>query len=169
MRQRLTHQAPDILARGEMVTLDIRRVERLATKHLSDNLARTKDEAPADRDDASLLAPFISLSREECRIQHPSRRLARAPTPALSWRWLWRTVVGNKGRDVSRQLIAGEQWGVPIRASFEGRQNRCRLLLAALVRQRGHDPEMTRQGERTPHPSVTPVGRITWLQMCLFF
>jgi|SRR5262249_4708600 len=44
--------------------LDIRRVERLATKHLSDTLARTKDEAPADLDYASLLAPFISLSIE---------------------------------------------------------------------------------------------------------
>ena len=64
MRQRLTHQAPDTLARGEMVTLDLSRVERLATKHLSDNRARTKDEAPADLDYASLLAPFISLSIE---------------------------------------------------------------------------------------------------------
>ena len=32
-----------------------------------------------------------------------------------------------------------------------------------------HDTEMTRQGERTPDPGVTPVGRVTWLQMCLFF
>src|SRR4029450_10581832 len=65
--------------------------------------------------------------------------------------------------------ITGEQGRVPIRACFEGRQKRCRLLLAALVRQMGHDAEMTRQGERTPNPGVTPVGGGTWLQMRLFF
>src|SRR5438132_6930853 len=64
MRQSLTHQAPDTLARGEIVTLDISRVDLLATKHLSDNLASTKDDAPADLDHASLLAPFIYLSIE---------------------------------------------------------------------------------------------------------
>ena len=99
----------------------------------------------------------------------PARRLARATTPALSWRGLWRAVVGNEGRDVRRQLITGEQWRVPIRTCFEGRQKRCRLLLAALVRQMGHDAEMTRQGERTPNPGVPPVGGVTWLQMRLFF
>ena len=64
MRQSLTHQAPDTLARGEIVTLDIRRVDLLATKHLSENLARTKDDVPADLDHASLLAPFIYLRLE---------------------------------------------------------------------------------------------------------
>jgi hypothetical protein len=33
----------------------------------------------------------------------------------------------------------------------------------------GHDAEMTRQGERTPYPGVTPVGRVTLLQVRLFF
>ena len=152
-----------------MVTLDISRIELLATKHLGDDGARTADEASADLDHASLLAPFIYLRLESCRIQHPSRRSARATTTAVSWRRLWRAVVSTEGRDVRRQLLTGEQGRVPIRACFEGRQKRCRLLLAALVRQLGHDAEMTWQGERTPHPGVTPVGGVTWLQMRLFF
>src|SRR2546430_16594881 len=64
MRQSFTHQAPDTLARGEVVTRDISRVDLLVTKHLSDNLASTKDDAPADLDYASLLAPFVHLRIE---------------------------------------------------------------------------------------------------------
>ena len=64
MRQSFTHQAPDTLARGEIVTLHIRRVDLLATKHLGDDFASTKDDAPADLDHVSLLAPFIYLSIE---------------------------------------------------------------------------------------------------------
>src|SRR4030095_15025047 len=90
-------------------------------------------------------------------------------TTALSWRRLWCAVVGNEGRDVRRQLITGEQWRVPISTCFEGCQKSRCLLLAALVGQMGHDAEMTWQGERTPHPGVTPVGRVTRLQMRLFF
>ena len=41
MRQRFTHQAPDTLARGEIVTLDISCIDLLATKHLGDDVART--------------------------------------------------------------------------------------------------------------------------------
>src|SRR5215831_8103339 len=64
MRQSFTHQTPDTLARGEIVTLDIRRVDLLAPKHLGDDVARTEDDASADLDHASLLAPFIYLSIE---------------------------------------------------------------------------------------------------------
>ena len=64
MRQSLTHQAPDTLARGEMVMLDISRVDLLATQHLGDDFARTEDDAAADLDHASLLAPFIYLRIE---------------------------------------------------------------------------------------------------------
>ena len=64
MRQSLTHQAPDTLARGEIVTLDISRVDLLATKHFGDNFASTEDDTPADLAHASLLAPFIYLSIE---------------------------------------------------------------------------------------------------------
>ena len=64
MRQRLTHQAPDTLARGEIVTLDISRMDLLATKHLGDEVARPEDEAAADLDYASLLAPFLYLRIE---------------------------------------------------------------------------------------------------------
>ena len=63
MRQSFTHQAPDTLARGEIVA-HIRRVDLLATKHLGDDFASTKDDAPADLDHVSLLAPFIYLSIE---------------------------------------------------------------------------------------------------------
>src|SRR5437899_12926583 len=101
---------------GKVVTLDIRRFDMFATKHLGDDFARTEDDASADLDHASLLAPFIHLRIESCRIQHPSRRVARAPTTAWSWRRLWRAVVGNEGRDVRRQLLTGEQGRVPIRA-----------------------------------------------------
>ena len=169
MRQSFTHQAPDTLARGEVVTFDIRRVDLLATKHLGDDVARTEDDTSANLDHASLLAPFVHLRIESCRIHHPSRRVARAPTTAWSWRRLWRAVVGTEGRDVRRQLLTGAQGRVPIRACFEGCQKSRRLLLAALVRQMGHDAEMTRQGERTPHPGVTPVGRVTRLQRRWFF
>ena len=41
MRQSFTHQTPDTLARGEIVTLDISRVDLLAPKHLDDDFART--------------------------------------------------------------------------------------------------------------------------------
>jgi hypothetical protein len=61
MRQSFPHQAPDTLARGEIVTLDISRIDLLATKHLGEDIARTEDDASADLDHASLLAPFISL------------------------------------------------------------------------------------------------------------
>ena len=64
MRQSFTPQAPDTLARGEIVTLHIRRVDLLATKHLGDDFASPKDDAPADLDHVSLLAPFIYLSLE---------------------------------------------------------------------------------------------------------
>src|SRR6266705_6937660 len=139
MRQRFAHQAPFTLARGEVVTLDISRVDLLATKHFGDDFARTEDDTSANLDHASLLAPFIHLRIESCRIQHPSRRVARVPTTAWSWRRLWRAVVSNEGRDVRRQLLTGEQGRVPIRACFEGRQKSRRLLLAALVRQMGHE------------------------------
>jgi hypothetical protein len=59
MRQSFPHQAPDTLARGEVVTLNIRRVDLLATKHLGDDLASTEDETSADLDHASLLAPSV--------------------------------------------------------------------------------------------------------------
>src|SRR5207244_3619008 len=91
MRQSFTHQAPDTLARGEVVTFDISRVDLLATKHLGDDVARTEAVTSAH------------------------------------------------------------------------------LAHAALVRRMGHDAEMTRQGERTPHPGVTPVGRVTRLQRRWFF
>ena len=64
MRQSFAHQAPVTLARGEVVTLDIRRVDLLATKHLGDDVARTEDDTAADLDHASLLAPFVHLSIE---------------------------------------------------------------------------------------------------------
>ena len=64
IRQGFTHQAPNTLARGEMVTLDISRVDLLVTKHLGDDVARTEDDASVDLDHASLLAPFIYLSIE---------------------------------------------------------------------------------------------------------
>ena len=64
MRQSFPHQAPDTLARGEIVTLDISRIDLLATKHLGDDVARTEDDAAADLDHASLLAPFIYLRIE---------------------------------------------------------------------------------------------------------
>jgi hypothetical protein len=64
MRQSCTHQAPDTLARGEIVTLDRSRIDLLATKHLGDAFARTEDDASADLDHASLLAPFIYLRIE---------------------------------------------------------------------------------------------------------
>ena len=38
------------------------RVDLLATKHLGDDVASTEDDASADLDHASLLAPFIHLS-----------------------------------------------------------------------------------------------------------
>src|SRR5216110_1092064 len=56
MRQSFTHQAPDTLARGEVVTFDISRVDLLATKHLGDDVARTEDDTSANLDHASLLA-----------------------------------------------------------------------------------------------------------------
>jgi len=43
MRQRFAHQAPVTLARGEVVTLDIRRVDLLATQHRGDDVARTEN------------------------------------------------------------------------------------------------------------------------------
>ena len=64
MRQSFPHQAPDPLARGEIGTLDISRIALLATKHLGDEVARTEDDASADLDHASLLAPFIYLRIE---------------------------------------------------------------------------------------------------------
>ena len=57
----VTEVAPDTLARREIVTLNIRRIDLLATKHLGDDVARTEDDASADLDHASLLAPFIYL------------------------------------------------------------------------------------------------------------
>src|SRR3989442_13615351 len=104
MRQSFTHQAPDTLARGEVVTFDIRRVDLLATKHLGDDVARTEDDTSANLDHASLLAPFVHLRIESCRIQHPSRRVARAPTTAWSWRRLWRAVVGTEGATYAGSL-----------------------------------------------------------------
>jgi hypothetical protein len=96
MRQSFPHQAPDTLARGAIVTLDRRRIDLLATQHLGDDGARTADEASADLDHASLLAPFIYLRRASCRLHHPSRRSARATTTALSWRRLWRAGGGTE-------------------------------------------------------------------------
>jgi hypothetical protein len=64
MRQSFPHQAPDTLARGAIVTLDISRIDLLATKHLGADVARTEDEAAADLDHASLRAPFIYLRLE---------------------------------------------------------------------------------------------------------
>ena len=62
MRQRFAHQAPVTLARGEVVTLDISRVDLLATQHLSDEVARTENNPSADLDHASLRTPFVHLS-----------------------------------------------------------------------------------------------------------
>src|SRR4029450_7259679 len=50
MRQCFAHQAPVTLARGEVVTLDISRVDLLATQHLGDDVARTENNPSADRD-----------------------------------------------------------------------------------------------------------------------
>src|SRR5438128_12009343 len=119
MRQSFTHQGPDTLARGEVVTFDISRVDLLATKHLGDDVARTEDDTSANLDHASLLAPFVHLRIQECRIQHPSRRVAPAATTAWSWRGLWRGVVGKEGRDVRRELLTGVQGRVPIPACGE--------------------------------------------------
>src|SRR5256885_8916795 len=130
MRQSFTHQAPDTLARGEVVTFDIRRVDLLATKHLGDDVARTEDDTSANLDHASLLAPFVHLRIESCRIQHPSRRVARAPTTAWSWRRLLRAVVGTEGRDVRRQPITESQVRVPIHSCFASCRQRRRLCLA---------------------------------------
>ena len=62
MRQRLMHQAPDTPARGEIVTLDIGRMDLLATKHLCADVARTAEDAAVDLDHASLLTLFVHLS-----------------------------------------------------------------------------------------------------------
>jgi len=64
MRQCFAHQASVRLPRGEVVTLDIRRVDLLAAKHLGDDVARPEDDTSADLDYASLLAPFVHLSIE---------------------------------------------------------------------------------------------------------
>src|SRR6267143_1134230 len=57
MRQSFAHQAPVTLARGEVVTLDISRVDLLPIKHLSDDVARTENNTAADLGHASLLTP----------------------------------------------------------------------------------------------------------------
>ena len=64
MRQCFAHQASVRLTRGEVVTLDIRRVDLLAAKHLGDDVARPEDDTAADLADASLLAPFVHLRIE---------------------------------------------------------------------------------------------------------
>ena len=64
MRQCFAHQASVRLTRGEIVTLDIRCMDLLATKHLGDDVARPEDDPSADLDYASLLAPFVHLSIE---------------------------------------------------------------------------------------------------------
>ena len=64
MRQSFAHQAPITLARGEVVTLDISRVDLPATEHLGDDFPSTEDNASADLDHASLLAPFVNLGVE---------------------------------------------------------------------------------------------------------
>jgi hypothetical protein len=64
MRQCFAHQASVRLTRGEVVTLDISRVDLLAAKHLGDDVARPEDDTSADLADASLLAPFVHLSIE---------------------------------------------------------------------------------------------------------
>src|SRR6266702_856329 len=158
MRQSFTHQAPDTLARGEVVTFDISRVDLLATKHLGDDVARTEDDTSANLDHASLLAPFVHLRIEECRIQHPSRRVARAPTTAWSWRRLGRAVVGKEVRDVRRQLITGEQGRVPIRACLAGSHKSRPHHLDAPVRQMGPNADMTRPTQRPQHPGVHQVA-----------
>src|SRR6266446_1434953 len=62
MRQSFAHQAPVTLARGEVVTLDISRVDLLATKHFGDDVARSEEDTAADLNHPSLLAPFVHLS-----------------------------------------------------------------------------------------------------------
>ena len=62
MRQRFAHQTPVTLARGEVVTLDICRVDLLATQHLGDDITRTENNTTADLDHASLVTPFVHLS-----------------------------------------------------------------------------------------------------------
>src|SRR5438552_17211811 len=116
MRQSFTHQAPDTLARGEVVTFDISRVDLLATKHLGDDVARTEDDTSANLDHASLLAPFVHLRIESCRIQHPSRRVARAPTTACSCSRRWRAVAGNEGCHVPGPCLTGARGRVHVRA-----------------------------------------------------
>ena len=109
MRQRFAHQPSVTLARREVVTLHISGIDLMGTKHLGNDVARPEDDAAADLNHASLLAPFVHLRVKSLRIHHPARRSARATTTALSRRRLGRAVVGNEGRDVRRQLITGEQ------------------------------------------------------------
>jgi len=61
MRPCFAHQASVTLTRGEVITLDISRIDLMAAKYLGDDVARPEDDAAADLDHASLLAPFVYL------------------------------------------------------------------------------------------------------------
>ena len=121
MRQSFTYQTSITLTRGKVVTLDIGSIDLLSTEHGSDDFRGTENDPAADLNHASLLALFVNLSVKQPRIQHPPGCRAWPPASLSVWRRFGRTVVGNECRDVSWQLIAGEQWRAPVRACFEGR------------------------------------------------
>src|SRR5439155_11668050 len=54
MRPCFAHQASVTLTRGEVITLDISRIDLMAAKYLGDDVARPEDDAAADLDHASL-------------------------------------------------------------------------------------------------------------------
>src|SRR5205823_59445 len=104
VRQCFTDQATVTLARGQVVTFNIRGVDLLVAYQLCDDLRRTKHDAPVDCNDPSPCAMFVDLSITQCRVQHPRRVLAWSTWPTSS-RWRFRrTVIGNECCDIRRQL-----------------------------------------------------------------
>jgi hypothetical protein len=95
---------------------------------------------------------------------------SRGHSFAVPERWRFRrTVVGNEGLGIGRQLITGKQGRSAISSGLKCGQQGGGLFLAAIMGEMMDHTQMTGQSDSPPYPGIPYRAGIVWLQVLVFF
>jgi hypothetical protein len=173
MRQRLPHQPPVALARGQVVALHVRGVDPGATPiglhDLDQIVLGAEEDLPPDFDHAPSFTPLLDLGVAQFRVHQASRLFARAAW-AASGRWrLRRAVAGDQSGDIRRQLVAGEEGRPSIGSGLEFGEKRPRLRIAPVMAEVADHAQPAGQRQGTPDPGVADIGGVLRAAVGLLF
>lgn len=136
---------------------------------MGNRLGSPEQDSPSDFNDAATFTTFVDLTVAEGGVHDTSWFFARPPRTTFDGWWLGGAVDGGQRRKIGRQLVTGEQEGLPIRPGLEISQKRHSFRFTPLMTEMTHDPQSAGQSDGTPDPHIPQVGGVIWLQVFLLF